>query len=148
MAFRPRDGVVVDASETLSAVTDNRDPKIVVLSRDEIDNYRFRTDRWLPRGASWSSDTLGHAWIEVRGPNERLVATSLTHPRGWTATVDGAALETITVNHAFLGVIVPESVRHVSLEFVPPGFRAGVAIGIAGLLIMMSLWLWGAFRTG
>jgi hypothetical protein len=83
----------------------------------------------------------GHLRLAVPGRGDRLLATSLTLPAGWAASAAGRRLPTLTVNGAFLGVRVPAATTQIDLDFTPPGFRAGVALGAAalGLLVGLSL---------
>ena len=91
---------------------------------------------WLLGGSA-----PGHVHLAVPGRGDRLLATSLTLPAGWAASAAGRRLPTLTVNGAFLGVRVPAGTTRLDLDFTPPGFRAGVALGAAalGLLVGLSL---------
>jgi len=94
----------------------------------------------------WNSPVPGHVSLTVKGAGERLLATSLTQPYGWSATTNGETLRTLTINHAFLGVVIPPSVHNVTLRFVPPGFRLGLVLfGIAATAVI-ALLAWPRFR--
>jgi hypothetical protein len=92
-----------------------------------------------PRAAGWVGTTgmvnaslfsPGQIVLDVPGAGDRLLATSLPQPEGWTA--DG--METLVVNGAFLGVHVPAGASRVELRFRPPGFLPGVLLGLAALV--------------
>lgn len=145
-AFIPVDAVIVDPSRTASAVVENTDFRRVVLDRSEIHRPTERRRPWAPRAVTWTTVTPGRIHLDVRGGGERLVATSLTHPEGWSARAAGSSLQTVTVNHAFLGVIVPPTAREVTLSYVPPGFRGGVALAALGMGVAVGSLLWGRSR--
>jgi len=145
-AFLAKDVVAVDRSSTLAALGALDDPRLVVVDT----NGAFMPDpipddEWKP-GVDWSTDSHGKATLRVHGTGSRLVAISLTHPRGWSARSGDRLLRTITINHAFLGVVVPDGTSRVELEFVPPGFRTGVVFAAIGLAIIASLLLTTARR--
>jgi len=66
---------------------------------------------------------------------DRILATSFSHPEGWTAR-DGAGrpLRGLTVNGAYFGAVVPARVDRVTLRFRPPGLGAGLLLGLAGAM--------------
>ncbi|MES1241482.1 MAG: hypothetical protein ABUT39_07670 [Acidobacteriota bacterium] len=99
-----------------------------------------------PRAAAWTGQTgpvsvsflsPGRVVLDVPGSGDRLLATSLNQPEGWTA----AGMETLVVNGAFLGVHVPAGASKVELRFRPPGFLPGVLLGLAAFLATAVL-LW------
>ena len=103
---------------------------------------------WLPAPRLWQHDAVqaeharpGAIELRVGGEGERLLATSLPGPRGWRAGGDGHALQTLTVNGAFLGVRVPAGVERVRLRYLPPGLWPGVAAAAAGALGLLVLGL-------
>ena len=132
-----------------------RDAKRVALLAEE-------TRGWLPVPQPWQPDAVrplrGHAGdfeLRVGGAGERLLATSLPGPRGWSARAgDGAQLQALTVDGAFIGVRVPAGVDRVRLRYLPPGLWPGVAAAVAGalglLLVATSsapLWSRGSARS-
>lgn len=72
--------------------------------------------------------------IAVRGRGHRLLATSIREPEGWRARAGyGRALDTVTVNGAFLGVIVGPRLDRVDLVFRRPGLTLGLLLPAASL---------------
>ena len=138
-AFIPTGGVVVDAERTLEATASITDPRIVVVSRGEANGRQVPRSRWDPTAVGWTADGHGRVVMEVGGNGIRLVATSLTHRRGWRGRAGSQRLEIITVNHAFVGVVVPDGVKSVELGFTPPGFRTGVMIFLIGFIVLLGL---------
>ncbi|HVT57776.1 MAG TPA: hypothetical protein VHR45_05205 [Thermoanaerobaculia bacterium] len=95
----------------------------------------------------------GRLTLEVPGAGERLLATSLQMPEGWEARVAegggqsgqrghaGQPLPKLTVDGAFLGVRVAAGVTRVTLEFAPPGLRAGLAAcGASAAALVVLVW--------
>lgn len=79
----------------------------------------------------------GRLELAVPGAGDRLLATSLLEP-GWRGEAAGRRLETLTVNGAFLGLGVPAGVDRIALLYRPPGFRAGVAVGLVALAAVIA----------
>lgn len=59
----------------------------------------------------------------------RLFVTSIPVQNGMKILVDGEETHLLTVNQVFAGAVVPEGTHRITLEFAPPGLRAGYAIG-------------------
>jgi hypothetical protein len=81
----------------------------------------------------------GRITLEVPGSGDRLLATSLTMPEGWSA----GPFETVVVNGAFVGVHVPPGASRVELRFIPPGLVAGFWIGGLSLALLVAQGLKG-----
>jgi hypothetical protein len=81
----------------------------------------------------------GRITLDVPGSGERLLATSLLMPEGWSA----GPLEIVVVNGAFVGVHVPPGASRVELRFVPPGLVAGFWLGGLSLLATALLVAYG-----
>ncbi|MBV8200584.1 MAG: YfhO family protein, partial [Acidobacteria bacterium] len=90
----------------------------------------------------------GRALLAVPGAGVRLLATSLPGPAGWRArAAGGGPLAELTVDGAFLGVVVPAGVSRVELAYRPPGLVAGTALGLLALLVVLALAAVGARAT-
>jgi hypothetical protein len=82
----------------------------------------------------------GRALLAVPGGGLRLLATSIQGPTGWHArAAGGARLAELTVDGAFLGVVVPAGVSRVELVYRPPGLVAGTALALLALLVIIAL---------
>jgi hypothetical protein len=90
----------------------------------------------------------GSALLAVPGAGLRLLATSIPGPTGWQASAGtgGSSLSTLTVNGAFLGVLVPTGVERVDLRYRPPGLLAGTILGLLALAGTLVLALAGRRR--
>jgi hypothetical protein len=88
-------------------------------------------------------DRPGRIVVDVVAPGRRTIALTERFHDGWLATIDRAALQTVRVEHDFLGCVVDGGgVQRVSLRFMPRSFVYGSiasAIGaalLAGVLII------------
>lgn len=127
-AFVTRSYDRVAAGELESWIATMVDPRRVALDPGEVAARLPRAGLRLGRArvVDHRDDRLA---IEVRGTGHRLLATSYRGPDGWRARAgDGRVLETLTVNGAFLGVIVPPNARRVELVFRPPGLGLGLLL--------------------
>jgi hypothetical protein len=92
--------------------------------------------------ASIVVDRPGRLVIDVVVPARRTVALTERFHAGWSATSDDISLQTVRVDHDFLGCVVEAGVHRVSLHFMPRSFVYGSiasAIGaafLAGALIV------------
>jgi hypothetical protein len=58
---------------------------------------------------------------------------------GWPATVNGQVARFEPANHAFRAVLVGAGPVQLDLKYVPPGFRAGLGVSAAALLVLAGL---------
>ena len=95
----------------------------------------------LRRRARWRSSpgAPGRIALRVALPEGGLIATSIPGPAGWRARAESGELERVRVDGAFLGVRVPAGVERVTLDYRPPGFALGVALGAAALIAVIAL---------
>jgi hypothetical protein len=100
------------------------------------------------RAAQALAAVPGRALLAVPGGGLRLLATSIQGPTGWHArAAGGARLAELTVDGAFLGVVVPAGVSRVELVYRPPGLVAGTALALLALLIVIALAWHGGRRA-
>jgi hypothetical protein len=133
--FLPVAARVRPRSESLDAVAGLDNPRRVVLISEEVGEWRPPERRpWDPAAVRILEWHPGRIAAEVPAEGEKLLAGSLPFPAGWEARADGSPLRKLTVNTAYLGVVVPDGVRRVDLRFVPPGMRAGLLLGLAALI--------------
>jgi uncharacterized membrane protein YfhO len=77
----------------------------------------------------------------------------LTWPEGWEVRAEdggpaAAAPRRLTVDGAFLGILVPPRIRHLRLRFRPPGLLAGVALSGLAAALLLGLAVSGRARRG
>lgn len=74
-----------------------------------------------------------------REAGDRLLASSVPASPGWEARGPDGPLRTLRVDGALVGVAVPGSVAKVTLTYLPPGWRAGLAISALAALTLVVL---------
>ncbi len=79
--------------------------------------------------------------LEVRSPGPALLYCAESHMPGWEARVDGRPARILAANYAFRALEVPAGRTRVELRYVPPGWRAGLALSGASLLLVAGLGL-------
>ena len=73
--------------------------------------------------------------------NGRLaVFSEIWYPDGWTATVDGEALELLRADWVFRAALLPAGTHEITMRFLPESYRSGAAVSrwmSAGLLLVL-----------
>lgn len=68
-----------------------------------------------------------------------LFYTSIPYEKGWTAKVDGKAVEITPVGKAMLAFDLTAGTHTVEISFMPAGLVPGVAISIVGLALLIAI---------
>jgi hypothetical protein len=123
------------------------DPGRVAVFRGQIGSWTPPPAAGAVRAVRLLAATPGHLELAVPGRGSRLLATSLPSPAGWRATAGGRQLPKLTVDGAFLGVVCPDGVSRLSLDYVPPGLAAGTGLFALALGALTAL-LWKARKAG
>jgi len=136
--------------DALAGLQELRDARRVVLLREEVAGWRAPERPWDPAAVRILRAHRGAVSLLLPADGEKLLATSLPFPAGWTAAAEGRALplRRVLVNTAYLGVVVPAGVARVDLSFVPPGFRLGAVLSVLGALAVSSLAALGRPQPG
>jgi hypothetical protein len=77
--------------------------------------------------------------IQTEAPAEFLLKLAVPFYSGWKASVDDVPAEVYPADEALQGVFVPAGRHQVKFWFQHPGFRVGVVLSIAGLLVCAAL---------
>jgi Bacterial membrane protein YfhO len=82
--------------------------------------------------------------LDVDAPAAGVLVTSEAAYPGWRSRIDGQPVDTLLVNTAFRGVAVPAGRHHVTMEYVPWSFRAGLLLSgvAAGVMLLAGLRRW------
>jgi hypothetical protein len=92
--------------------------------------------------ASMIVDRPGQLIVDVVAPGRRTLALTERFHAGWSAASGDVSLETVTVDHDFLGCVVEAGAHRVTFHFMPRSFVYGSlasAIGVAllaGVLVI------------
>lgn len=137
--FLPVGAELRGRDDALAGIQELRDARRVVLLREEVGGWRAPERPWDPAAVRILRARRGAVSLLLPADGEKLLATSLPFPAGWTAAAEGRALRRVVVNTAYLGVVVPPGVARVDLAFLPPGFRLGAVLSVLGALAVSSL---------
>jgi hypothetical protein len=74
--------------------------------------------------------------IDLRAAGPGLLVVAESWDPGWSARVDGQSSRPLRVNHAQIGLPLPEGTHRVSLSHRPRGFAAGVLVMLAGVGVL------------
>jgi hypothetical protein len=123
-----------------------RDPRRVAVFADQLGDWPLP-----PRLQEVAVEIvrMDRGAMEWRLPphGAKLVATSIPGPRGWKARSGSRPLRTLTVDGAFLAVLVPGRIDRVELDYRPPGLDAGLfaallaVLGLAAVTVAPEAWL-------
>jgi len=136
--FLPTGAVIAPPGEPWEAVADLEDPRRVVLTPEEIPGWRPLERPWDPGLVRWRGGR-GRLRLDFPADGWKLIASSIPYSEGWKAEAGGRHLRTVPVNAAFLGVVAGPGTGAAELFFEPPGFRAGLALCAAALLLGAGL---------
>ncbi len=84
----------------------------------------------------------------VTAQGDALVATSQPAIPGWRVMLDGEEVESLAVNGAFLGLVVPEGPHRVEMVYAPRSWTLGWLLAAGGLLAGGGLLWLGRRREG
>lgn len=73
----------------------------------------------------------------VKISDDQVLFTSIPYNKGWQVKVDGKFVETFAIDHALLGVNIPQGEHSVEIYFVTPGFYLGVLISLVSIVLLI-----------
>jgi uncharacterized membrane protein YfhO len=89
-------------------------------------------------------DRPGRLDVDVVAPGRRTLALTEQFHDGWVATIGNARLQTVRVEHDFLGCVVDGSgVQRVSLRFMPRSFVYGSIASAIGAALLAAVLIVG-----
>ncbi len=71
--------------------------------------------------------------------SSRLMVFSIPRRKGWKLKVDGATTKLLTVNTAYMGVVLPAGEHEIELIYETPGMRIGGMIAACSWLLLILL---------
>jgi hypothetical protein len=84
-------------------------------------------------------DRPGDLVAQVDAPGRRILAFTERFHDGWSATIDGAALQMVRVEGDFLGCVLDDGVHHVTLRFMPRSFVHGSIVSAIGAVLLAGI---------
>ena len=93
--------------------------------------------------ARFVRDEPERAELSVSASEPGLAVLTRSFDRGWQAHLDGVPVPTLRADLAFLGVLVPAGDHRLELDYRPPGYRTGLALSGASLILLAALVLAG-----
>lgn len=102
-----------------------------------------------------SEDYLQNVMIEdnkINGTLElkesKLLCIAVPFSNGWKAYVDGEEVETKRVNGVYLGMEVAPGEHQIVLQYVTPGFYAGIVVSILGVVCFIGVIIYSRKLSG
>ena len=93
-----------------------------------------------PRAVRFVRDDPTHVELQVDAGAGRALVFTDTLLSGWSATVDGEAVDLVRCNHSQRLVTLPETACKVTFTYTAPGLKAGLSIAGAALVSMIATW--------
>jgi uncharacterized membrane protein YfhO len=87
------------------------------------------------------SRSAGHIRLTTHSNREALLVYSQAWAPGWRATVDGRPTSVVRVDGALIGLVIPAGARHITLDYLPLGWRISWPISV---LAVVALVAWGS----
>ncbi len=78
--------------------------------------------------------------VQARRPGWLVVSDSWDP--GWTASLDGRAVDVLPADYALRAVRIPAGAHEVRLTYLPPSFRLGVVVSAVSLAITLTGLVW------
>ena len=131
--------------------------KAVVIKDDSVDKYSYilselPSEKKIYTEATYFNDCRERASMvcsdfsytdtgfnaQINSDQERLVFFSVPYEDGWSAKVNGEAVEIERVNVGFMAVSVPKGEgTNIVFTYVTPGLRTGILISIGSLVLLL-----------
>ena len=83
------------------------------------------------------SDSTYQAQVTNEESQDKMLCVPLFYQKGWTAQIDGEAVEVSNINSGLCGVEIPEGTHQISLHYEAPYERVGVGMTGVGLVIFL-----------
>jgi hypothetical protein len=139
--------LTADQSATHAAIAESRfDPRTTVVAERDQPGAAALARAPLARGEATIVEER-NARVTLRTGLDRpgLVMLDDQLTEGWIARVDGRPVPTLYVDGAMRGAIVPAGRHELVWSYRVPGLRAGVALSLVTLLLLVAAALWLRF---
>lgn len=113
---------------------------------DGIEVFCLPMDSYAERALSLGEDVLENIVVgtnsitgDITLDEEKILVLSIPYSRGWSATVNGASMELLQANTAFMALPLPPGHHEIELSYITPGLRLGAAISLIGLISFIGI---------
>jgi hypothetical protein len=120
----------------------NREFEETLGSVNRPGNSSVRLEKYHPEGSTYKVESA---------QGGLLVLSEVHYPVGWSATVDGDAVELVRANALLMALEVPSGAHEVQLSFEPEGWSTARGMSRAGSLVwvfVLGLCFWQNRRQG
>ncbi|MBO4686966.1 MAG: YfhO family protein [Clostridiales bacterium] len=81
----------------------------------------------------------GHYVVQTNVEEDRLLIFTAPYEKGWKAFIDGQETAIVVYEDAFISVPLSAGTHTVELRFTPPGWKVGLLVSAAGLLLFVAM---------
>jgi hypothetical protein len=129
--------IVVEPERAVAATLDERLDLRSIAVLEEGSPLR-RDPRWRSQDASVRLSSRGPGRVDLTAdlPGNGVLVVFNSFERGWQARVDGAPARVLPADGAFQAVCLSAGEHAVQLRYRPRKLALGLAIGVAGLLVV------------
>ncbi|TLS35586.1 YfhO family protein [Pseudalkalibacillus caeni] len=106
---------------------------------DPLKPYEETASKHQRNGLNVTDNSSNHLKGTVSSKKGGVLFFSIPYSEGWSVSIDGEDTETFPVHTTFTGVKVGPGKHTVEMDFIPEGFRPGLAVTIISLLILTYL---------
>ena len=112
---------------------------LYAYSYDLIDNFIEHQAQYKDKYFSLDGDIMKIKCMMPDNSKTRIIKTAYAYSADWK--VKGGNYETIVVDGAFLGIIVPEGANNVdvTLRYEPNGYYLGLQISLSGIVLFLTI---------
>lgn len=126
-----------EQQEKYSSIVNGKNSSYSSFRYTEEEYFNDCTSRGETACSYFAYDNKGFsAKIDMSGKDENLVFFSVPYEDGWSATVNGEAVDIEKVNVGFMAVRVPGGAEcDIRFDYHTPGLTAGLMLTLAGVII-------------
>ena len=83
-------------------------------------------------------DSDGEYTATVSADHTRYLMVSIPYDEGWTATIDGVEVSTLTADIGFTGLIIEAGEHQIELTYKTPWMNYGMIVSLIGLILLIA----------
>lgn len=87
-----------------------------------------------------SYDGSNHFSGEIKTSGSKMLCIPIPYSKGWKATDNGKSVKIEKVNGMFLGIRLDKGTHKIKLDYTTPGIKAGAAISVVSVIVLVVLW--------